>query len=400
MRNLLYLVHRLPYPPNKGDKITSFNMLKYLSKDFNIFMACFVDDKNDWKYIDEVKKHCKETCIVGLNPTISKIKSLVGLTKNKALSVCYYQNSKMTKWVDVIISKHKIDSVLIFSGVMAQYVSEKLSSDTVTVLDLEDVDSDKWRQYSEEHKWPMSWLYLRESKYLLAYEARMAKEFDSTVLVSKEEATFFKKLVPEVTKKIEYRVQGVDSKFFDPYINYPEYYKKNDKVFVFIGAMDYWPNADAAIWFGKSIVPEIRKLYSDFKFYVVGMNPQNEVKELENIEGITVTGGVKDVRPYLAHAMAAILPLRVARGIQNKVLEAMAMQKPVIATSNAMQGIKSCPGYKPLIADDEKMLINAVKEIIEQLPNNDMLKQGRKCILEKYNWDTNLQKIKVLLTSK
>lgn len=395
MKSLLYLVHRLPYPPNKGDKITSFNMLKYLSQHFTIYLATFVDNDDDIQYVEIVKKYCKESCILNLNQNTAKLLSLKGLFTQQPLSIPYYKNEQMQQWVDKTIALHNIDSALIFSSPMAQYVSKKLPATTKTVLDLEDVDSDKWKQYAKKHTWPMRWIYQRESRYLLAFEAAMAKEFDATVLVSKEEADFFKELVPEVKQKVVYRTQGVDSEFFDPKLEYENIYQTNDKVFVFIGVMDYWPNVDAAIWFGKSIFPKIHLQFSDAKFYIVGLNPSDEVKKLETIDGIVVTGSVDDIRPYLAHAAAAILPLRVARGIQNKVLEAMAMEKPVIATTNALQGIKICPGFKPKIADDEQSLIDAVIKTLEQ--PEEAQRAGRACILENYNWDTNLKEIEKLL---
>lgn len=395
MKSLLYLVHRLPYPPNKGDKITSFNMLKYLSQRYDIYLATFVDDEEDWQYIDIVKEYCKDSCILKLNPKTAKLSSLRGLLTHQPLSIPYYQNKRMQQWVDKTLELHKIDSVLIFCSVMAPYVSNKLPNTTKTVLDLEDVDSAKWEQYSKQHAWPMSWIYRRESRYLLDFEAAMAKEFGATVLVSKEEADFFKELVPEVKQKVVHRTQGVDSNFFDPELEYENFYQSADKVFVFIGVMDYWPNVDAAIWFGRNIFPEIHRQFKDAKFYIVGLNPSDEVKKLDAIDGVTVTGGVDDIRPYLAHAVAAVLPLRVARGIQNKVLEAMAMEKPVIATTNALQGIKECPGFKPRVADDEQSLMDEAINILQQTEENH--RAGRECILNNYNWDSNLKEIEMLL---
>ncbi len=395
MKSLLYLVHRLPYPPNKGDKITSYNMLKYLQRHFTIYLATFVDDDNDWQYIENVNKYCKESCILKLNPNVAKLFSLKGFFSQEALSIHYYQNAQMQQWVDETIDSKNIDSVLIFSGPMAQYVSKKLPDATKTVLDLEDVDSDKWRQYAKKLAWPMSWIYRRESKYLLSFEAAMAREFDTTVLVSKAEADFFKELVPDVRQKVVYRTQGVDSKFFDPELEYENFYQAKEKVFVFVGVMDYWPNVDAAIWFGESIFPKIHQRFPDARFYIVGLNPSDEVKKLQSIDGVVVTGSVDDIRPYLAHAAAAILPLRTARGIQNKVLEAMSMERPVIATTNAMQGIKICHGFEPRVANDEQSLIDAVIEVLEA-PEEDC-RAGRTCILENYNWDSNLKEIEKLL---
>jgi len=399
MKKLLYLVHRLPYPPNKGDKITSFNLLKYLSQRHNVYMGCFVDDPDDWQYIDYVNEFCTQSCIESLKPTTAKILSIRGLLTGSALSLPYYYNRKLDTWVDKVLENTEIDAVLIFSGVMAQYVSGKLKPEIKSVLDLEDVDSDKWRVYAQEHTWPMNWIYQRESERLLAFESAMANEFDSTVLVSKDEADFFKKLVPSVADKVVARVQGVDSVFFDAHLTHENPYQLGQRVIVFTGAMDYWPNINAAVWFAKDIFPNIREQVSDACFYIVGMNPSDEVKGLDSIEGVFVTGGVADVRPYIVHGEFAVVPLRLARGIQNKVLEAMALEKPILATSNALQGIQRYDGFVPLVADDEMAMIQGALNLLTGQEKQD-IKAGRACVLEYYNWDTNLQTIETLLLGK
>jgi len=396
MKSILYLVHRLPYPPNKGDKITSFNLLKYLSKRYKVYLGCFIDDTEDWQYSEHVESFCEDSCIVDLNPKKAKILSIRGLFTGEPLSIPYYRNKELQKWVDKVIDQNSIDSVLIFSGAMAQYVSEKVDDNIRTVLDLEDVDSDKWRLYAKDHQWPMSWLYQRESERLLAFEKAMADEFDVTVLVSKEEADFFKELAPDLSEKIVNRVQGVDSEFFSPELSYENPYPENALVLTFTGAMDYWPNINAAVWFAEEIFPKIKQQFEQVYFYIVGMNPSDEVKKLAEKEAVFVTGGVPDVRPYIAHSTAVVVPLRLARGIQNKVLEAMAMEKPILATSNAMQGIVQPAGFSPLIADDELSLAKGAIAILSGEVGQDV-KVGRDCVLEHYNWDTNLRRIELLL---
>ena len=397
MDSILYLVHRLPYPPNKGDKITSFNLLKYLSKRYKIYLACFIDDQEDWQYAEHVESFCEDSCFIDLHPKQAKILSIRGLFTGEALSIPYYRSKKLQSWVDTAITQNNIDSVLIFSGVMAQYVSGKLESDIRTVLDLEDVDSDKWRLYAKDHQWPMSWLYQRESERLFAFEKAMADEFDVTVLVSKEEADFFKQLAPALSDKIVNRVQGVDSEFFSLEHHYDNPYPDNALVLTFTGAMDYWPNVNAAVWFAKQVFPEIKKHFKQAIFYIVGMNPTDEVLQLADTQTIFVTGSVDDVRPYIAHSALTVVPLRLARGIQNKVLEAMAMERPILATSNALQGIVSFPDFTPLVADDEKTLAEGAIAILSGAIKQDE-KAGRVCVLEHYNWDTNLRRIELLLT--
>ncbi len=351
MKKLLYLVHRLPYPPNKGDKIPSFNMLRYLSRFFDVYLGTFIDDPNDWQYVEKVSAFCTDSCIVKINPSVARLKSLSGLLTGEPLSLPYYESEKMQNWVNQVLQDVRPDAVLMYSGVTAQFVSGKIAPGTTTLLDLVDVDSDKWQQYSQRHAWPMNWIYRRESRKLLTYEKGMAAEFDATMLVSENEARLFKELAPESAEKIHWRTQGVDYGYFDPVIDFDNPYDPKAKVIVFTGVMDYWQNIDAVCWFANEVYPKIKSDVPEARFVIVGRNPDARVRRLADTKGVTVTGAVLDVRPYLKHAHVAVAPLRVARGVQNKILEAMAMAKPVVATTPAFSGI-DFHGFVPRVADD------------------------------------------------
>jgi sugar transferase (PEP-CTERM/EpsH1 system associated) len=225
----------------------------------------------------------------------------------------------------------------------------------------------------------------------------MASEFDSTVFVSREEAELFRRLAPESATKTTYRIQGVDSDFFDPTIDFENPYPDGAPALVFTGMMDYWPNVDAVTWFADQAFPRIRERIPNALFCIVGMRPTPQVSKLAERPGVMVTGSVADVRPYLAHAHAAVLPLRIARGIQNKVLEAMSMQRPVIATPGAMTGIQPFAGFEPTISEDADTLIEAAIELLSQ--DRTVAAAGRECVLQRYNWDANLQRIERLLES-
>ena len=284
---------------------------------------------------------------------------------------------------------------MVFSGPMAQYVSGKLPHDSISLFDMVDVDSEKWRSYGERKPWPMSWLYRREADKLLSFERRMATEFDSTVFVSKEEAELFRDLAPESAHKTTYRIQGVDSAFFDPSLTFDNPYPDNTPALVFTGAMDYWPNVDAVTWFAEEAFPSIREQVPNALFCIVGRRPAPEVMRLAEQPGILVAGGVPDVRPYLAHAHAAALPLKIARGIQNKVLEAMAMQLPVLATPGAMTGIQAFPGFEPTVSEQAEELADAAVRLLQTARFTD--RAGRDCVLQRYDWDANLERIARLL---
>ena len=302
--DLLLLVHRIPFPPNKGDKIRSYHLLKHLAKKYNVHLGTFIDDENDLQHIDTVKQWCGKSYFESLNPGKAKIGSLTALLMNRPLSLDYYRSAKMQAWVDSTVKQKSIRKIVVFSSAMAQFVEAK--HDSCRVVDFVDIDSDKWLQYARKKVWPMSWLYQREGRTLLAYERKIAKICDASLFVSQAESDLFKTLAPESTNKIGFFNNGVDTDYFSPDTPHENPYAKNDQVIVFTGAMDYWPNIDAVQWFAEEAFPEIRKIHPSTMFYIVGARPSEQVIQLGNIPGIKVTGSVPDVRPYLAHANIAI----------------------------------------------------------------------------------------------
>jgi sugar transferase (PEP-CTERM/EpsH1 system associated) len=388
---LLYLVHRLPYPPNKGDKIASFNLLRFLADRYRVHLGTFIDDPADRPHIETLQGYCSEICAPLVDPRIARLASLRGLLSGEALSLPYLRNARLQAWTRRVLSEIQPQRIVVFSGPMAQYVSGRVPQGAITVFDLVDVDSEKWRSYGEQKPWPMSWLYRREADRLLAFERAMAAEFDATVLVSREEAELFRGLAPESAHKTTYRIQGVDSAFFDPGRDYPNPYPGNSRALVFTGAMDYWPNVDGVNWFADEVLPAVREAVPETVFYIVGRHPAAEVRRLAERPGIAVTGDVPDVRPYLSHAHGAALSLRIARGIQNKVLEAMAMGLPVLATPGAMTGIAPCAGFSPVISDRPGPLIEAAIGLLGQHRRRET--GARDCVLQRYDWETNLQRV-------
>jgi len=394
MQHLLFLSHRIPYPPNKGDKIRSYHLLKHLAQRYHVHLGTFIDDPDDWQHLDTVKKLCSETCILPLHPFSSKLRSLKGLIKNQALTLDYYQNHEMQEWANKVIKQHHIGKIMIFSSAMAQYAMDK--NQEQRVIDFVDIDSDKWQQYAEKKHWPMSWLYNRESRLLLAFERKVAQEFDASLFVSQAEADLFKQLAPESKHKTGFFNNGVDIDYFSPDREYPNPYAANETAIVFTGAMDYWPNIDAVQWFAREIMPGIITKHPAAHFYIVGSRPSSQVQALASLPGVTVTGSVPDIRPWLAHAFVAVAPLRIARGIQNKVLEAMSMAKPVIVSIQALEGIDAVPENELILAHDALQFISAVTAQIEK-KNDRMGQLARHKIISRYGWDSNLACVDTLL---
>ncbi len=396
MQELLYLTHRIPYPPNKGDKIRSYHLLKYLSQHYRVHLGTFVDDNEDWQFTDKIKDLCSETCFVKLHPKLARLRCLSGFFTNSPLTLSYYWDKQLQVWVNALLEARSIDNIVVFSSAMAQYVRHTQSIHRI--IDFVDVDSDKWKQYADTKSWPINWIYRRESDVLLDYEKLITQEFNRATFVSKKEAELFQKLLPEISDKITYFNNGVDTDYFSSLNNYPNPYSKDKPVLVFTGAMDYWANVDAVVWFAKTVFPTIYSHLPNTQFYIVGSRPTNQVMELAAIPGITVTGSVADIRPYLTYASLAVAPLRIARGIQNKVLEAMAMEKIVVASPQAMEGIHAITGQELLVANDAKQFTSQILTLLEENDNDVIGKAARARILTDYSWSKSLARVDGLLS--
>lgn len=396
MENLLLLVHRIPYPPNKGDKIRSYNLLKKLAQDYRLFLGAFIDDDADWKQIPGLQSLCCQSCFRPINPTLGKIKTLKGFLTGQPLTVPYYADPQMKKWVEKVIADNQIERVVVYSSAMAQYVNPEWAMHKV--IDFVDVDSDKWHQYASGKRWPASWVYRREGDLLLEYDRCVASEFDWSLFVSEQEAGLFKTLVPDSAERVTHYENGVDLDYFDPKVVTDNPYENDEQAIVFTGAMDYWANVDAVDWFAREVFPSVREKVPAASFYIVGARPSDKVKKLTNINGVKVSGAVKDIRPYIKQAALAVAPMRIARGIQNKVLEAMALDRPVVATTPAIEGIKGWQQCNVIVEDNAALMAD---KIIARLngDSHGVTGSNRDCIVRHYSWDTNLERIEALLES-
>ena len=398
VRKLLFLVHRLPYPPNKGDKISSYNMLRFFCQRWQVSVGAFIDDPEDWRHATVVEQMSQNSYFVPLRTTDKLFASLISFFSGKPISVEIYNKRAFRRWIQRQIRENRPDAILVYSGAMAQFVAAHADEENIPfVFNLEDVDSEKWRAYAEQKRPPMSWVYRREARRLLSFERAMAQLADATILISQAEAELFRQLCPESADKIHNRHQGVDSDFFRPDCTMANPYEPGEKVFVFTGAMDYWPNVEAVTWFCDHVLAEIRAEEPSFTFYIVGMRPAPEVLRLAERGGVKVTGAVEDVRPYLQHAIAACLPLRIARGIQNKALEALSMELPVLATPEALTGIVDDSQEMIIMTADEARLRKEALALLAK--GRQANRAGRELVLAQFDWEANLRKLEKRLLS-
>lgn len=390
MGNILYLVHRLPYPPNKGDKVRSYHLLKHLSERHRVFLGTFVDDPEDEGYIEKVRQFCADMHVARLNPRLARLRSLGGLLSNKALTLPYYRDTGLAEWVGRIRRTQAIDAAVIFSSAMAQYMD---FNGLPTLVDFVDADSAKWTQYALARSWPLSWLYEREGRNLLAYERAVAARSACSFFVTDMEAELFRRLAPECAASVEAMSNGVDTEYFDPSESHASPYRSDERPIVFTGAMDYWPNVDAVCWFATEVLPKLRREWPQARFWIVGRSPTAAVQALA-ANDVVVTGTVPDIRPYLMHAATVVAPLRVARGIQNKILEAMAMARPVVASVSCADAVDAERSKDFLAADSVDDFVAAIGAVLgEPDRGRDIGLAARRRVLDCYSWSAHLSGI-------
>lgn len=398
---LLFLCHRIPFPPNKGDKITTFNLLKYLSERYLVHLGCFIDDEFDRQYIKELEAFCQSSFCLDICDRKQSTSGIKALFVGEAVSTAHYRSTKFQQWVDNTITENKIDLLFVYSSGMSQFVEHEQYHDKTRVLDMADIDSDKWRQYAENKPWYSRWIYAREQKILAKHEQQILQDFEAVTFITDEEARLFRTMSPSSNQEKIYTLSnGVDTDYFDPDAKFDmtDLPQLTSPSICFTGAMDYWANVDAVVWFCKYVWPQVLAKIPNCTFYIVGGKPQAKVKQLELLQGIIVTGRVPDVRPYVAAAILAIAPMRIARGVQNKVLEAMAMSKPVVMTSMGQEGIQVDETQKSLVHDDPLVMAESIIRLLEQ--NTLDYSGSRQWIIKHYSWNGALDKLPSLLALK
>jgi sugar transferase (PEP-CTERM/EpsH1 system associated) len=290
--------------------------------------------------------------------------------------------------VDRRLAEHSFDLIFVYCSSMAPYVEDV--NGIVKVLDFVDSDACKWGQYAAAMRPPAKWLYSYEAMRLKEYEIRMAERFDASAFVSRREAGH---IPPRLQHKIAFIQNGIDLSAFTSDLKDPA-----SRNIVFTGAMDYFPNVDAVRYFALDIFPRVRQEFPDATFWIVGSRPAKGVQSLSSIPGVTVTGTVSDVRPYLANARVAVVPLRISQGIQNKILEAFAAGLPVVASSNAAAGLAPMPNVPLAVAQEPARFAESVCEFLRRPPlTAKEILLCRRDLEERYDWTKNLSEFEQII---
>lgn len=387
MQEILFLAHRVPWPPDRGDKIRSHHILNRLKKMAPLHVGTFADDARDLEYAG-AQRSGLSSLHVELRDKPQWLAGIEALATNKPVSLTSFGSRTMQDHVDAVLASGKISHIFVFSGQMAQYVPPDFSGRLV--MDFVDVDSAKFESYSREGSGLMRWINAREGSKLSAFEAEVAKRADASLFVSEAEAALFR--TRSGAKYVAALGNGIDTIFYDPVAKFKKLHPVfPDPLIVFTGQMDYRPNIEAVGDFAHNALPTIRAANPETTFAIVGRNPTQAVVDLSALPGVMVTGAVDDVRTWLNGADIVVAPLRIARGIQNKVLEAMAMARPVVASTAAAEGIDAVDGQHFRVAKDVAEEAQIVSELLADTKTRLALGQAaRSHVVAHYGWDHQL----------
>lgn len=349
---VVFLCQRVPWPPDRGDRITTWHFLQHLlARGAEVLVGCFQEEDRDAESVAFLRDRCAEVVAPRLSRRTAKIASLRGLLKGEPLTLPFFRNAKLqqavTRW-----SETPPDLIYVYSSSMAQYALHAPAHSKV--MQFAELDSDKWRQYATVSGPLGKWIYGREAKRLLAFETEVARNFSRSFVVSEVERELFQQLIPGVMPDV--LPNGVDIEHFQS----KGEAQRHPRTAVFTGVMDYEPNIDGICWFAETCWPTLREAFPDAQLLIVGSKPTAKVLALGEADGITVTGRVETTPPYFDQSAVAIAPLRLARGVQNKVLEAMSMGLPTVASPQASQGLGDVPGNSLVVAEGAAPTIQAV----------------------------------------
>jgi len=401
--NILYLAHRLPYPPNKGDKLRSYHQIAHLARSHNVWCACFVDDPADLRHIAGLRAMCRDVAALRLFRSIATPRGLWSLAAGRTFTEGFYQHLRMVRVLHEWNRNIGFDAVLVFSSGMAPYAG--YVDAPRKVLDFCDLDSQKWSAYSRRSGGVRSRLFSLEGRRLAHRELEWLDRFDAAVVITDAEAADL------ADSPLRHKLHIVGNGVELPTIRSPKAYSAEaaasaakagseirNPMVGFVGAMDYPPNVDAVCWFVQSIWPSIVSRVPDVVFQIVGRRPTRAVRRLARTRGVRVVGEVENVPEFVQRFQVSVAPIRIARGLQNKVLEAMAAAKPVVLTTSAATGIRAQDGIHCIVADDPARFADQVVTLLADAEQCERIGQAaRRYVVEHHSWDREMAKLESLL---
>ena len=399
---LVFLCQRLPYPPIKGERITSFNLLRHLTRHYRVFVGTFIDDAADRAEIATLRAMVEELHVDEIAKPWAFARALPRWLAGEPISFALFRSRGLARWLDKIEAQHQPVAIVTHSSNISAYAVDKFrrngGKEPTRILHFADVDSEKFVAYAQRARGLMKWIMSSEARRVRREERRLTAGADAVAFVSDEEAALFRSVLDAHHDRIVTLPNGVDTDSFDP-ARYPQApFQNNGAAFVFTGAMDYPPNIEAVTWFAREVFPGIREVLPHAQFLIVGSKPVPDVQKLAAAPAVIVTGRVESVAAYLAHAQVAVAPLQIARGIQNKVLEAMAMAMPIVVSPGALTGIAATAGEHLVCAETPAQWIEACISLVRDPERaRQMGRAARKLVADAYNWEAQFARLDRLL---
>jgi polysaccharide biosynthesis protein PslH len=388
---VLYLCHRVPYPPDKGEKIRAFHQIRALAERHRVSVLALCD--GEVPDLGPLEAMCERVEVFPLSRPTSYVRAILGAWRPRPLSLSFFESKEMAARVEELARRERFDVAVVYCSSMAPYAA--LAPDVPAVLDMVDVDSAKWAQYARFAPLALRPVYALEARRLRRYEASLASRFQRVAFATGIETRLYKASAPAA--RAVTLLNGVDVDFFQP-LDLP---KAPTPTLVFTGQMDYFANVDAMTHFAREVFPRLRQRYPDLELLIVGRSPVAAVRDLGEIPGVQVTGAVGDVRPFLARAWVFVAPLRIAQGVQNKVLEAIASSLPVVCTERVLAGLADGgfrSGRDLLAASTDEGMERAVAALIDDERERERLADcARQRLLATYRWAPNLDRFEELV---
>ncbi len=395
--NIVVLSHRLPFPPNKGEKIRTYNQLEHLRvKGCDVTLFCTVDNDEELALAKEYEEQSGFK-VITVRAGIRKLSMLLGLFSAQAFTVSNFYNRKLQTRINEFFANQQVDALFCTSSAMAEYVFKgnaaisQPSSQRRDLMDFMDLDSDKWRQYRRVSRFPLSLVYHYEEKRLARYESRIQQRFDECIFISSNETELFASQLQKPSPNIKVIGNGVDLTAFRP----PEAPRSdNGKTLLFSGVMDYLPNVNAMTWFVDNVWADLTKRHPDARLVIAGMNPVLEIQDMANDNRITVTGYVDDMLACYHQAHVFVAPFQIARGVQNKILQSFACSLPVVTTAVGAEGINCVDGEHYLLAETSQQFVDKISELFENADRyNNIANSALALVHEDFTWKASNERL-------
>jgi sugar transferase (PEP-CTERM/EpsH1 system associated) len=392
---ILFLAHRIPHPPDKGEKIRAFHELKFLAARHTIDLFCLADSADEAANAVPLRDFCRRVFVESRNSLAAKKNMMRSFLRGEPLTSGFFYSPKLKREVRNALDSEQYDLVFVYCSSMTQYVPRDCK--VPVVVDFVDIDSGKWSQYSKVAGFPRSWVYSREAQVLGRAEQRTAAKVALSIVTTNLEAHL---LDPVGRYPVAVIANGVARLEADAVRTesatlawLPAQIAALQPYVLFVGQMDYLPNIDAVEYFANDIFPLVRAKHPAARFVIAGRNPALRVRDLVKQEGVVVTGTVPEVQSYLLGAAAVVAPFRIAQGVQNKILEAFALGKPVVSTSRPAQAVGARDGETILVADEPAEFAQRVNEILSDPSMQKRFAGGREFVRQHFDWDTNLGRL-------